>query len=169
MPSEFNGYFRRISKKSLSLNINLLSKFKGIIIQQSGVVPYRIKDGKIEVLLISSRKKKRWVIPKGLIEPFMTPQDSAAKEALEEGGIIGAVSPDILGTYTYIKWGTRCLVQVFLLKVEILQDKWLESHRDRQWFSLKEAVKRVEEDDLKEILKTLPEKIQVIFPSSTDD
>ncbi len=159
MPGKFDGYFRRISKESLSLNTNLLALFKGSVIQQSAVIPYQVKEDKLQILLISSRKKKRWVIPKGLIEPRMTPHDSAAKEALEEGGIIGCLSPKLLGTYSYIKWGTRCLVQVFPLKVETLLDKWPESHRHRQWFSLKEAIKRVEEEELKDILKSLPEHI----------
>jgi 8-oxo-dGTP pyrophosphatase MutT (NUDIX family) len=56
------------------------------------VIPYRIRDGKIEVMLITSSTRKRWIIPKGMIEPDMTPQDSAAKEAWEEAGIIGQVA-----------------------------------------------------------------------------
>ena len=121
-------------------------------IEQSGVIPYRLEQGKIEILLVSSRKKKRWVIPKGIIEPDLTPQDSAAKEALEEGGILGEVLPESVGTYTYEKWGGVCRVVVFLLKVTSLQANWLEDYRERQWFSLPEAQKRLEEAELKNIL-----------------
>lgn len=121
-------------------------------IEQSGVIPYRPEQGKIEILLVSSRKKKRWVIPKGIVEPDLTPQDSAAKEALEEGGILGEVLPESVGTYTYEKWGGVCRVVVFLLKVTSLQAKWLEDYRERQWFSLPEAQKRLEEAELKNIL-----------------
>ena len=40
-----------------------------VLVEQSGVIPYRIMDGQIEVMLITSSGGKRWVIPKGLIEP----------------------------------------------------------------------------------------------------
>jgi 8-oxo-dGTP pyrophosphatase MutT (NUDIX family) len=65
-----------------------------VLVEQSGVIPYRIENGQIEVMVITSSTGKRWVIPKGLIEPDMTPQDSAAKEAWEEAGLLGKVFPD---------------------------------------------------------------------------
>ncbi|NET56922.1 MAG: NUDIX hydrolase [Symploca sp. SIO2E6] len=77
-------------------------------IKQSGVIPYRLREGITEVLLITSINSKRWIIPKGLVEPGMTPQDSAAKEAWEEAGVIGEVLPTLMGTYDYRKWGGIC-------------------------------------------------------------
>ncbi|MFW6296494.1 MAG: NUDIX hydrolase [Halothece sp.] len=127
--------------------------------EQSGVIPYRIQDGKVEILLITSRKKKRWVIPKGLVETEMSSQDSAAKEAWEEAGIIGEVLPDLVGTYQYKKCGGICQVDVFLLRVERLLDEWLESDREREWLSVKEAVKRLREKALKRIIQELPEQL----------
>lgn len=128
-------------------------------IEQSGVIPYRLEKGKIEILLVSSRKKKRWVIPKGIVEPDLTPQDSAAKEALEEGGILGEVLPESVGTYTYEKWGGVCRVVVFLLKVTSLEANWLENYRERQWFSLPEARKRLDEAELKNILLKVGDRL----------
>ena len=128
-------------------------------IEQSGVIPYRLEQGKIEILLVSSRKKKRWVIPKGIVEPDLTPQDSAAKEALEEGGILGEVLPESVSTYTYEKWGGVCRVVVFLLKVTSLEANWLEDYRERQWFSLPEARKRLEEAELKNILLKVGDRL----------
>jgi len=128
-------------------------------IEQSGVIPYRLEQGKIEILLVSSRKNKRWVIPKGIIEPDLTPQDSAAKEALEEGGILGEVLPESVGTYTYEKWGGVCRVVVFLLKVTSLEANWLENYRERQWFSLPEARKRLDEAELKNILLKVGDRL----------
>ena len=58
---------------------------------QSGVVPFkRSKDG-LQVLLITSRSGKRWVIPKGIVESEFSPQESAQKEAYEEAGITGKI------------------------------------------------------------------------------
>ena len=127
-----------------------------LFIQQSAVIPYRILDGEIEIMVITSSTGKRWVIPKGLVESDMTPQDSAAKEAWEEAGLIGNVLPTLLGTYKYQKWGRICLVEVFLLQVEIVLESWPESKkRKREWVSLAKAVKRVEEAELKRILTDL--------------
>ncbi|CBN55491.1 NUDIX hydrolase [Kamptonema animale CS-326] len=127
-----------------------------LFIQQSGVIPYRILDGEIEIMVITSSTGKRWVIPKGLVEPDMTPQDSAAKEAWEEAGLIGNVLPTLLGTYEYQKWGRICRVEVFLLQVEIVLESWPEAKkRKREWVSLAKAVKRVEEAELKRILTDL--------------
>lgn len=133
----------------------------GRVFAQSGVVPYRIKNGNIEVLLITTERGRRWIIPKGLVEDAMTAADSAAKEAWEEAGISGRVSPKLMGTYEYRKWGGICRVEVFLLQVETMFDDWPESRmRKRQWFSLAEAVNRLEEAELKQILGNLPELIQ---------
>lgn len=130
-----------------------------VLVEQSAVIPYRIQNGQIEVMVITSSTGKRWVIPKGLIEPDMTPQDSAAKEAWEEAGLLGKVFPDLLGTYEYQKSGYTCQVEVFLLQVQTVLDKWPEaSSRKRQWVSIPKAIKRVNEPELKLIIANLPNR-----------
>lgn len=123
---------------------------------QSAVIPYRGRSDNLEILMITSRKKKRWVIPKGIIEPDLTPTDSAAKEALEEAGLEGRVCPVPLGTYRYKKWGGTCQVEVFAMEVDKMLDNWLENHRDREWVSLRAAISRVQENRLKRIIESLP-------------
>ena len=130
-----------------------------VLVEQSGVIPYRIINGQIEVMLITSSGSKRWVIPKGLIEPNMTPEDSAAKEAWEEAGVLGLVFPNLMGTYEYYKSGCTWQVDVFLLQVETVLDNWPEAYkRKRQWVSIPKAIKRVDEPDLKLILGNLPHR-----------
>ena len=130
-----------------------------VLVEQSGVIPYRIINGQIEVMLITSSGSKRWVIPKGLIEPNMTPEDSAAKEAWEEAGVLGQVFPNLMGTYEYYKSGCTWQVDVFLLQVETVLDNWPEAYkRKRQWVSIPKAIKRVDEPDLKLILGDLPHR-----------
>jgi phosphohistidine phosphatase len=73
--------------------------------RQSGVIPCRISDGAIEVLLVSSRGGARWVVPKGVVEIGMSPVESACKEAYEEGGVRGNASEAPIGEYTSEKWG----------------------------------------------------------------
>ncbi len=127
---------------------------------QSAVIPYRERDGRLEVLLITSRKKRRWVIPKGVKEPDLSPQASAAKEALEEAGIEGRVSERPIGTYRYQKWGGTCTVEVFVMAVDQVRETWEESYRDREWVSLETAVSRIEEDRLKALLRALPDFVR---------
>ncbi len=124
---------------------------------QSAVIPYRERGEGVEVLMITSRKRKRWVLPKGVKELDLSPQDSAAKEAFEEAGIEGLVSEAPIGSYQYDKWGGTCTVEVFIMNVRKVLDEWEESYRDREWVSLEEAIARVSEPQLKRILRRLPD------------
>jgi 8-oxo-dGTP pyrophosphatase MutT (NUDIX family) len=133
------------------------------VFKQSGVIPYRSTPAGVEVLLVTSSGRKRWVIPKGLVEPFMTPADSAAKEAQEEAGVLGRVVEPAIGSYEYRKWRGICRVEVFLMQVETELADWDEAHlRKRQWMSASKAIKRVEAPELKQMLATL--KIPVPTP-----
>ncbi|WP_413281101.1 NUDIX hydrolase [Floridanema evergladense] len=129
-------------------------------IKQSAVIPYRIQDEQLEILLVTSSGGKRWVIPKGGIEMFMKPHYSAAKEAWEEAGVVGDVSATAIGTYSYQKSGCNFLVDVFLLRVTKEFDNWQEAKtRKREWLSLKQAINRIEEAELKQILREIPSYI----------
>lgn len=123
---------------------------------QSAVIPYRHSLNLYDILMITSRKKKRWVIPKGIIEPELSAPDSAAKEALEEAGVEGLVSNLPIGNYQYEKWGSTCSVQVYVMRAEKVLNDWPESYRDREWVSLEAAIGRVTENQLKDILQDLP-------------
>ena len=126
------------------------------IYKQSGVIPYRFIDDQIQILLVTSRSGRRWVIPKGIIEPDLSPQESAQKEAYEEAGVSGEISGKSLGTYSYKKWGGTCTVTVFLLKVEEILEDWEESYlRTREWMSVEEAVTRVDERKLKDLIRDI--------------
>lgn len=121
--------------------------------RQSAVIPYRLGTNGLEVLLITSRKRKRWVLPKGVVEPGMTPPASAANEAWEEAGIEGTVDDTPLGAYQYNKWGGTCTVDVFAMAVTNEAMDWPEAtYRSREWVSLDEAKRRVDEEDLRSIL-----------------
>jgi len=120
--------------------------------KQSAVIP--IINGKI--VLVTSRKKKRWIIPKGIIEKNMTPWDSAAKEAFEEAGLLGVVESKKIGTFKHEKWGGVCTVSVFLLHVEKVLKKWDEMNiRDRTIVSPKKAASLLTEKKLKKIIYNL--------------
>lgn len=119
---------------------------------QSAALPYRVRDSRVEFLLVTSRRKKRWVLPKGVVEPGMSAAESAAKEAWEEAGIEGDISPRPLGSYTYEKWSGVCTVQVFPMQVQRLAETWPEDTRDRRWYGPDEAARQVDEPELRQIL-----------------
>lgn len=133
--------------------------------RQSGVIPYRVVDGEVEILLITSRRKGRWIIPKGVIEPGSSASESACKEAYEEAGIKGRASHLPLGEYRYRKWGGVCVVQVFLLEVETILETWPEkSVRRRQWMTISEAAQSVAEPELQRIILKVGEvEVQTQF------
>lgn len=108
---------------------------------QSAAIPYRLVDGQLQILLISSSGDNHWTIPKGIIEPGLTASASAAKEAWEEAGVEGEISEQMLGYYPQEKWGGTCTVQVYPLAVAQLHTvkKWQEHHRQRHWFTVSEA------------------------------
>lgn len=126
--------------------------------RQSGIIPYRINaQGDLEILLIGKRRKPPCAFPKGVHEPHMTAQASAAKEALEEAGVEGCIDPVALGSYKHRKWGAYCDVTLFAMSVEriISEDNWQERFRGRVWLSAKEAKKCLKQSGQKDLLKAL--------------
>lgn len=127
---------------------------------QSAVIPYLRQAGGVRFLLITSRKRSRWILPKGICEPGMSASASAAKEALEEAGVRGRVAAEPVGRYEYRKWGGTCRVEVFTMLVEEILERWPEQFRDREWLTPEEAAGRVEEEDLARLLVAIGQKIR---------
>ncbi|RJP33028.1 MAG: NUDIX domain-containing protein [Actinobacteria bacterium] len=119
--------------------------------EQSGAVPFRKKDAGCEVLLVTTRKAGRWIIPKGIVEPDLSPADSAVKEALEEAGVSGIVMHEIQSSYYYDKWNGRCAVTLFPLQVTEEHEHWREEGvRERRWVAQEHLGDYVESAGLKE-------------------
>jgi 8-oxo-dGTP pyrophosphatase MutT (NUDIX family) len=125
---------------------------------QFGALPYRIGPKGLEIMLITSRETKRWVIPKGWPMPGKTPHRVAEIEAFQEAGVKGVVSKKPTGTYFYQKALPRgvqrlCLVEVYALRVTREAPIWREkTQRTRAWFSAEAATYCVEEGGLAEII-----------------
>jgi 8-oxo-dGTP pyrophosphatase MutT (NUDIX family) len=127
---------------------------KQIHFDQSGVIPYRRKEGKLEVLLVTSIKKKNWIVPKGFIEYHMSPFQSAKKEAFEEAGVRGSNGTRILGSYTVKKKGSELQTKIYsMLVTRVYKDYPEKNLRKRKWFSINDAVKKVNIDDLAKIIR----------------
>lgn len=128
---------------------------------QSGVIPYRKTKAGVEVLLITSIKKKKWVIPKGFVEFNMSPFESAKKEAIEEAGVLGSNETIELGHFENNKSIGVCHVKVFALEViEELADYPDKSKRQRKWFALNEAAENVQTKQISDMILSLESKLR---------
>jgi 8-oxo-dGTP pyrophosphatase MutT (NUDIX family) len=71
---------------------------------QYGALPYRFTPhAALEILLVTTRQTRRWIIPKGWPIKGLRPAKSAAREAFEEAGVRGKISAKPLGLFTYEK------------------------------------------------------------------
>ncbi len=140
------------------LPISLHGGQKGELRTQFAALCYRIKKGKVQILLITSRRTKRWIVPKGWPMEGKTPFESAAQEAWEEAGVTGKAKPECLGVYTYAKVrednDLSCLAMLYAVKVTALAKRYPESNeRKRRWMSRKEAARRVAEPELARMIR----------------
>jgi 8-oxo-dGTP pyrophosphatase MutT (NUDIX family) len=128
---------------------------------QVGALCLRGETGAREVLLVSSLRTGRWIIPKGWPMRNKSLAQSAETEAWEEAGVSGIMSRKPVGYYTYLKdrgkkLGITCEVHVFEMHDISLSETFPEQgRRERKWVSPSEAAKLVEEPDLQKILKSL--------------
>jgi 8-oxo-dGTP pyrophosphatase MutT (NUDIX family) len=124
--------------------------------RQYGAVPFRRRKGTIEILLVTSRKSKRWTLPKGW--PKKSPRATARAEAFEEAGVRGKVGRRAVGEVVYQKRKgirrVRCRLKIFPLAVKRRAKKWPERHqRSSRWFNLRTAAKKCSNQDLSRLMR----------------
>jgi 8-oxo-dGTP pyrophosphatase MutT (NUDIX family) len=142
----------------------------GIIRYQCGALPFSItEEGEVRVLLVTTRGKRDWVIPKGWPIRKLTAGATAAREAYEEAGLLGAVvGEEPIGCYRYEKRrnsrkATIHEVSVFLFAVKRQLRKWPEkAERKTRWFAPTEASTLVVQAGLAEILQTATSHLLVL-------
>ena len=132
---------------------------------QVAALPWRRgADGKVRVLLITSRANAKWMLPKGWRIASKTDCESALIEAREEAGIDGVVAPVAIGSYRFIKLfddggSIPAEAAVYPVCVTSQRKKWDEKHqRSRRWARPKRAAELVFEPDLKRFLADLREE-----------
>lgn len=130
---------------------------------QLAALCYRQGSHGPEILLITSRSTKRWIIPKGWPMVGTDGAGTALQEAWEEAGVKpGGGSPFHVGRYRYRKIVDGGLpvitdVDVYAVEVEKLLDNFPEMHqRERRWMDPATAAQAVDEMELKEILTDFP-------------
>jgi 8-oxo-dGTP pyrophosphatase MutT (NUDIX family) len=117
--------------------------------RQAGVIAWRAG----QLCLVTSRGGRRWVVPKGNMEPYKSAAEVALQEAWEEAGLVGLIKHEPLGSYFYEKDGILCHVLVFLLDVTDQTDLYPEAaFRQRIWLPPQLARGRIEDPGLREII-----------------
>jgi 8-oxo-dGTP pyrophosphatase MutT (NUDIX family) len=143
-------------------------KEKPVIDQIAALPVHWDKNGKLRVLMVTSRDRGRWVMPKGWQMDGAKPWQAAEIEALEEAGAVGFISNTPIGHYHYDKQmddGTKTRGRVILypMVVEKLKRRWKErKQRKRHWFSARKASKLVEEKELSTLLREVTEKKKMV-------
>ena len=121
--------------------------------QQAAVIPFRRGNRGVEVFLIRRRSSESWGIPKGMVDPGDTPEDTAHTEAWEEAGIHGRLIGKPIGVYGYRKWGMSLEVSVYVMEVREAEPRWPESYfREREWFPVKAAFALLDEHPVRPLL-----------------
>jgi len=155
--------WRKEQMKQLPLTIPVRRKTD--VRTQFAALPFRVVNDQVQVLLITSRRTKRWIIPKGWPMEGVSPMKAAATEAFEEGGVEGKPYPNCIGLFSYQKdLGNKgdlpCVAMVYPVKVKrLLSDFPERNERRRKWFTLSKAAKKVDEPELRAILKSFDPKI----------
>ncbi len=141
---------------------------------QYAALPYRVVGDKVEILLITSRRTRRWIVPKGWPIEGRQPFDCAALEALEEAGVSGEVQKRPIGYYRYVKHSKKrpsmlCKVELFACKVTQQRKAWPEKdERERRWCSVKEAAAAVDELKLQLLILEFGANVSAALPSGSN-
>ena len=104
---------------------------RNFILRQIAALPFLINpNGGVDVCLVTSRGGGRWIIPKGNPIRGLAPHEVAAREALEEAGLVGHVGKRCIGTFKFDRLrsgrNSTYLVDVYALKVERQLSTWSE-------------------------------------------
>jgi 8-oxo-dGTP pyrophosphatase MutT (NUDIX family) len=124
----------------------MTSKSQKTRFHQVAALPWRIDDdGELRVVLVTSRERGRWILPKGWPIRGLDDADAAATEAMEEAGLVGRVARKAFGRFAYVKRfpgrAETVTVDVYPLRVERQLELWPEKgQREIRWYTPGEAA-----------------------------
>ena len=127
-------------------------------VRQVAALPYRDGGDGVEILVITSRRTKRLVIPKGWPMRGIKDARAAAIEAKEEAGVAGKIGAQPLGSFDYLKQigsdAIRVTTSVFPLRVCTIQSSWKEKRqRKRKWMPIEQAANELDDAGLRALIQ----------------
>ena len=133
-------------------------RFVAGVDRQAGALAWMEHEADLKFWIVTSRRTRRWVLPKGGIDPGMTPHEAAEQEAFEEAGLVGEMSPRGIGSYRIPKirppliWTVE--VVVYPMRVSAVHDDWEEAgQRDRRLVTVDEAAGLIAEPEIVALLR----------------
>ncbi len=135
--------------------------FSAKTVEQVAALPFVPAGDGFELLLVTSRRRGRWIVPKGWPVKDKPLHESAKLEAKEEAGVIGTALDEPLGQYTYQKrmskgYEVRCRVYVYPILVTQHRVRWRErTQRTLRWCPLHEAAEMVDDNELAKVIREL--------------
>ena len=135
---------------------------------QYAALPWRMTNGALEVLLITTLRTRRWIVPKGWPAAELSAQACAAREALEEAGVCGIAGDKSIGAFRYAKHRkggeiVSCKVEVFALEVTAQRRAWVEKGaRECRWCSAADAMALVSEPGLRQIIARFARASEIV-------
>ncbi len=125
--------------------------------KQFAALPFRLDKSELRVMLITTRRKRRWSVPKGSPMRNKEPHLTAAIEAYEEAGLVGVMATRAVGSFKHRKRkGDRkrtMNVDVFPMRVHGREPWWPEKgERDAIWVSPKTAARLVHKARLRRLI-----------------
>lgn len=147
--SRKNGKFKRIRQRIK----------RAIAEETAGGVVFRHTDQGVEILMIQDAKN-RWTIPKGHVEEGESLEETAVREIEEETGLGDLKILDRLGKidFRYRKADNLILMtmHVFLIHAYKNTDDYVpeesEGIKDVAWWSVNEALDKIEYDDIGKLI-----------------
>jgi 8-oxo-dGTP pyrophosphatase MutT (NUDIX family) len=132
-------------------------------------LPYRFSPlAALEILVLTTRQTRSWIVPKGWPIRGLRPSKSAAREAWEEAGVRGRIGAKPIGAFSYDKalddTGSTvlCEVKVFPLLVERQSEAWPEAdQRIVQWVDPARAVALIKEPGLRTLVTAFAKRASV--------
>ncbi|ABD86693.1 NUDIX hydrolase [Rhodopseudomonas palustris] len=129
-------------------------------LMQYGALPFRLTPSGPEILLVTTRNKRRWSVPKGWPIKHHSPHQTAEIEAREEAGLEGSAHPRPVGRFKHrrVKRGepVTCEVRLFPMQVIKQHEMWPERlQRERRWLPAGNAAAMVHKRGLKKAIRSL--------------
>ncbi|WP_432286573.1 NUDIX hydrolase [Aminobacter sp. BA135] len=134
---------------------------KGERIAQVAAIPFRVNEGgELQVMLVTSRGTRRFIVPKGWPMKGKSGRQAALIEAREEAGVRGKALKRPAGSYCYWKRLSTSFVHVvvtaYLIEVTEELEAWQEAGaRQRAWLTPTDAAVLIDEPELSTLIRNL--------------
>jgi 8-oxo-dGTP pyrophosphatase MutT (NUDIX family) len=129
------------------------------LVRAGGGVPWRRRDGRLEVLLVHRPRYDDWSFPKGKSTPGESDEDCAIREVEEETGLRVALGPELEST-RYVARGRPKLVRYWLVEVAGDDAHAQNEVDDVAWLSPGEAAERLSYARDRGVLRSALERLE---------